>query len=191
MPVHVPHRKTIKHYDEPGNAHELTFSCYRRMPLLMNDRRRRLLSQGIDRAIDRHGFGLIAFVYMPEHVHLLVFPRKPAAEVARLLYAIKRPVSFRIKGDMLAHHDPLLDRLTIRERPGKRSFRFWQEGPGYDRNLGSLKTVKAGIDYIHQNPVRRGLCDSPDRWTWSSWRYYHLDHYHPDPDLPRIHGIPG
>lgn len=31
------HRKTIKQFHEPGHLHELTFSCYRRLPLLTND----------------------------------------------------------------------------------------------------------------------------------------------------------
>jgi len=30
----TPHRKQVRHYREPGCLHELTFSCYRRMPLL-------------------------------------------------------------------------------------------------------------------------------------------------------------
>lgn len=24
------------------------------------------------------------------------------------------------------------------------------------------------IDYIHMNPVRRGFCEAPDEWKWSS-----------------------
>ena len=42
---------------------------------------------------------------------------------------------------------PLLNRLTIRERPGQTCFRFWQEGPGFDRNLFTLKAIEAAIDY--------------------------------------------
>ena len=41
------HRKLVKHYHEPGDFHELTFSCYKRTPLLTNDDwRRRLSRQG-------------------------------------------------------------------------------------------------------------------------------------------------
>ena len=36
MPSSTPHRKRIRHYHEPGELHECTFSCYR-MPLLTND----------------------------------------------------------------------------------------------------------------------------------------------------------
>ncbi len=32
-----PHRKLVKHYYEPGDLHELTLSCYRRLPHLTND----------------------------------------------------------------------------------------------------------------------------------------------------------
>jgi putative transposase len=185
----LPHRKLVKHCDEPGYAHELTFSCYRRQPLLTDDRRCVLLSRAIDRAIEKHGFELIAFVYMPEHVHLIVFPIDPTAQVSRLLFAIKRPFSFRVRQQLHDTSDPLLDSLTIRDRPGHRSFRFWQEGPGYDRNIRKVDTLRAAVDYVHHNPVRRGLCDSPDKWKFSSWRFYFVGDQPQDPDLPTVHGF--
>ena len=37
MKIRTTHRKRVRHYNEPGHCHELTFSCYRRMPLLTND----------------------------------------------------------------------------------------------------------------------------------------------------------
>ena len=61
------------------------------------------------------------------------------------------------------------------ERLGVRRFRFWQEGGGDDRNLPSVKAVEAAIAYIHENPVRRGLCDRPADWRWSSARHYQED----------------
>jgi len=36
-----------------------------------------LLSRSVDRALTQQGFWLLAFVYMPEHIHLLVFPVSP------------------------------------------------------------------------------------------------------------------
>ena len=46
----TPHRKRVKHYHEPGDFHELTFSCYRRMRLLTNDPWREYLARSIDDA---------------------------------------------------------------------------------------------------------------------------------------------
>ena len=40
-----PHRKRVRHIDEPGHVHELTFSCYRRRPLLVEDAVRMLFCE--------------------------------------------------------------------------------------------------------------------------------------------------
>lgn len=82
-----PHRKRIVHPALPGIVRELTFSCYRRLNLLDDDRVKVLLSEAIDRAVDNHGFRMIAFVYMPEHIHLIVQPKHDEADVSKLLYA--------------------------------------------------------------------------------------------------------
>ena len=55
---------------------------------------------------------------------------------------------------------------------GKRSLRFWQRGGGFDRNLWSARHIWETIDYIHANPVRRGLCDSDCDWHFSSAGIY-------------------
>lgn len=187
------HRKRIKHYHSPGDFHDLTFSCYQRRQLLTNDRWRRHLAQSIDNAAQAEAFFLIAFVFMPEHVHLLVYPTSPAADaesIARILAAVKRPCSAKVKADLTAPGTRLLKTLTIRERPSRTVFRFWQEGPGYDRNLSTQAGVLAAIDYIHMNPVRRGLVDSATAWRWSSARWYLSDGRKVDRDLPRIHAAP-
>ena len=46
-------------------------------------------------------------------------------------------------------------------------YRFWQRGAGYDRNLYTNEAICASIEYIHANPVRRGLCKNPLEWEWS------------------------
>ena len=69
-------RKKIKHYDVPGHAHYLTFSCYRGLPLLSKDRTRVWFVEELAKARTKHHFDLWAWVIMPEHVHLLICPRK-------------------------------------------------------------------------------------------------------------------
>ena len=184
------HRKQVRHFHEPGDLHELTFSCFRRMQLLTNDEWRKLFCQAVDRAIPNWSFRLVAFVIMPEHVHLLVLPTSEPVEIDNLLKAIKRPHSGRIKKLLAKENDPLLDQLTVQERPGTRTFRYWQEGPGYDRNLSTESVVMAAIDYIHLNPVRRGLVARAIDWKWSSAGWYGSDKSLHDPDLPTIHGLP-
>ena len=64
-----------------------------------------------------------------------------------------------------------LGRLAVREGSRVRH-RFWQPGGGYDRNITSSETLRAMIEYIHANPVRRGLVATAEEWEWSSARWY-------------------
>jgi len=181
-------RKQLRRFNIAGQVRELTFSCHQRLPLLNVERRYRLLARALDAATEKCGVRLIGFVFMPEHVHLLVLPERAESEISRMLAATKQPVSLAVRRDMQAADDPWLDRLTVQERPGKRCFRFWQEGGGYDRNMFNPNAVLQALDYIHGNPVRRGLCASPGDWKWSSWHHYFGGSA--DPDLPRVDGLP-
>ena len=149
-----------------------------------------MLCQSIDRALVRYEFQLIAFVIMPNHLHLLVYPKNRECKIDRLLAAIKRLFSYRIKELLIEAEDPLVDELTIRDRPGSTVFRFWQEGAGYDRNLSSQKAVEAAINYIHLNPVKQKLVDQCRDWKWSSAHWYEGEGQIVDSDLPAISGLP-
>ena len=189
MPQVVPHRKTIRHFHEPGDVHELTFSCYRRLPILTNNAWRAKLSAAIDEACRSVGCHLAAFVYMPEHVHLLVWEIQAKEDVSRLLGAIKRPVAAHVHADLLRTQSRLITRLTTAAR-GRTVFRYWQKGPGFDRNLFTAAAVQASIDYIHNNPVARGLCRKARDWRWSSARFYESDGSLVDPLLPLVTPLP-
>jgi len=185
-----PHRKRIRHFDEVSEFHELTFSCFRRLKLLNDDNLLEDLSRTIDRATERHGWRLAAFVFMPEHVHLLVYPNQPEAKVADLLFAIKRPFSYRAKQYFTNTKSDFLESLFVRQRPGVQTFRFWQEGPGYDRNIRSEKALEAAIDYIHMNPVRRELVEQAIDFFWSSAAFYQSNRTRVDERLPLLSAPP-
>jgi len=165
------HRKRLKRYNLPGHAHFLTFSVYRRLPLLTNDLWRAWLATEVRRACDCHEIALWAYVFMPEHVHLLVKPTRETYDIAVFLKDMKGEFSMRLAGHLAASGSALWERLRIRVRPGVVRFRFWQEGGGYDRNLWALPKVLEKAEYCHWNPVKRGLVQSPGQWPWSSYRW--------------------
>jgi putative transposase len=119
-----------------------------------------------------------------------VNPVLPQPAFGRSLARIKQPFSKQIKEILVTHKSRLLQQLTVQERPGKTCFRFWQEGAGFDRNFFGRLAILAAIDDIHQNPVRRGLCDRAIDWKWSSARYYLLESPRQQfPVLPYVHGL--
>ncbi len=123
---------------------------------------------------------------MPSHVHLLVYPTQQQPNIGKFLAIFKQPFSKSIKQVLQRNNSSLLSDLTVRERPGKTCFRFWQEGGGYDRNLFEAESIEACIDYIHMNPVNKRLCQKAVDWKWSSARWYL--NAEQDDDLPTITG---
>ena len=145
------HRKTCARWNRRGHAHALTFSCVDRLPLLAAKEAKDLFVHSVAAARRRHRFDVWAYVVMPEHVHLLIRPREDQYPISKILAAIKRPMAYRAKQAG----------LNARER-------FWLPGGGFDRNLVGATAVRNEIDYIHANPVRRGLCEAPEDWAYSS-----------------------
>ncbi len=168
---HVP-RKRVRHFDKEGHVHFLTFSCYHRWPLLSKEYSISWFLDALAEACAVSNSELWAYVVMPEHVHLVINPTTPTYKTSAFLQKVKQPVS-RTAKKWLAEHNPIWhDKLTINRGGGKKEFRFWQAGGGYDRNLFSEKEVIKTIEYIHTNPVRRELVDDPLGWKWSSALWY-------------------
>jgi putative transposase len=167
-----PHRKRKVTYNEPGHAHFVTYSCHGRLPLLSKDRSRQRVLDAIEKPRARLDFDLWAYVIMPEHVHLLIHPRRQTYSMRRILAALKRPVSGQAKRHLTETNNAAwLARLTV-PKGRKTVFRFWLPGGGYDENLCSDRPIHEVIEYIHANPVRRGLVERAIDWYWSSARFW-------------------
>src|SRR5467141_2326682 len=63
--------KLIRQYGR-GHLHFITFTCYRRLPLLRSVRARNVFVKLLGEVRDRYGFSLVGYVVMPEHIHLLI-----------------------------------------------------------------------------------------------------------------------
>jgi putative transposase len=140
-----------------GSLHFITWSCYRRKPLLGNPARRDLLLTVLELMRVRYRFAVIGYVVMPEHVHLLIseplISEPMTGDPSKIIQAVKLSVSRR---------------LAI---AGEFSGRFWQSR-FYDFNLWGQEKEVEKLKYMHRNPVVRGLVASPEDWRWSSYRSY-------------------
>ena len=158
----------LKRYYGRQDLHFLTFSCDRRLPLLGTNGARDLFVRELSRVRVEHQFRLIGYVVMPEHVHLLISePKKGTPSTA--LQVLKQRVSRKMRKPNRRASDGQLrlgfadDAAALRQ--------FWQ-ARFYDFNVYSLGKMKEKLNYMHANPVIRGLVEHPKDWPWSSWRNY-------------------
>jgi len=134
-------------YQQTGEFHFLTFSCYRRRSYLSTVAAMELFEDALERVRLRYFFAVAGYVAMPEHVHLLVSEPKTVL-LSKAIQALKLSVTMR-----------------SRERP------FWQ-AHYYDFNVSEHEKFVEKLRYIHRNPVRRGLVAKPEDWKWSSFGHY-------------------
>ncbi|MBL1218716.1 MAG: hypothetical protein D8M59_14635 [Planctomycetes bacterium] len=162
-------RKSRRRYESSQHLRFLTFSCYHQLPLFRNDAIKDDFARQIGKVRERLSVKIVAWVIMPQHVHLLIQPGSPSCTVGQFLHALKRPFGRRVLSRWQAlEARKILDRVT--NSSGRRQ--FWQSGGGYDRNIISEEERLEKIQYIHQNPVRRGLVSRAAEWKWSSAGWY-------------------
>ena len=141
-------------------------------PLFNHTEARRILLTDLD--FYRHKFNcrIGAYVVMPDHYHLLLGLDEPGD-----LHAWLRAVQGHSGSDLSRwlKATGVEDELRVyREHArGKRRLAIWKEQA---RAVGITTegVLRVKIEYIHSNPVRRGLVGSPADWPWSSWRNYHI-----------------
>jgi len=68
----LPTPAGLKRFYGKGHFHFITFSCYRRLPLLKTARARDIFAKELSKIRSEMRFQLIGYVVMPEHVHLLI-----------------------------------------------------------------------------------------------------------------------
>lgn len=156
-------RKRLKRWEIDGQSRFVTFSCERRLPLLRNPAIADLTVTALAKMRSEHALSIFAWVVMPEHVHLLVRPAS-GGEVEHALRSLKTSVARQTLARWRELEAPILNRLG----PDGRAPRFWLKGGGFDRNIRDAGEFRRTVQYIHRNPVERGLVEEPEQWRWSS-----------------------
>jgi REP element-mobilizing transposase RayT len=113
---------------------------------------------------------LYGFVILENHLHFIAQSEQLDRDMARFKsYTAKRLIAY------LDQHQvrQILEQLAFYKKAHKndRAYQFWQEGyhPEWIQNDSMMQQK---LDYIHQNPVKRGYVDKPEHWRNSSARNY-------------------
>jgi len=159
----------LKRYYGKRDLHFVTFSCYRRLPLLQTARAREVFVKELGKVRDEMGFRLVGYVVMPEHVHLLMSEPKEGTP-STVLHKLKLRVARKLRARRRAMGAGQL-RLPFEET--EEPLRAFWQARFYDFNVYSRGKKTEKLNYMHANPVIRGLVKHPRDWRWSSWGFYY------------------
>jgi putative transposase len=160
--------KKLKRYYGRGDLHFITFSCFRRLPLLRGIGAQNAFVHALGKIRERYQFLLVGYVVMPDHVHLLISEPKQGTP-SQVLKVLKQRVSRELRKKKRHVSTAQLQLPFMSADAGLP--RFWQPR-FYDFNVYSRRKKREKLEYMHGNPVKRGLVKNPRAWIWSSFLFY-------------------
>ncbi len=139
------------------------------LKLLLEDKYYFEIIHSIDFCLKKYKADLIAYVLMPNHIHVILF-YNGKTEVSGFMRDFKKYTSTRIR--QLLEEDgktKILERL--RYNINRQKFKVWKDR--FDAVIIRHKNVLiTKIKYIHNNPVKYGLVEREEEWKYSSSSFY-------------------
>lgn len=142
-----------------SGTYYLTLTVQRWYYLFDRFNRWQILADSLRYCQQQKGLELNGYVFMLNHLHLIV----TSPDVAGFLRDFKRFTSKKLK-ENIETHEPRVLELFIDES-GK--YHFWHD-TNAPKKIENPAFYLQKLNYIHENPVRKGYVERPEYWRWSS-----------------------
>jgi len=150
----------------PDNAHFVTSTIVEWLPVFTTAARCDILTASLDYCRRHKGLLIYGWVILDNHFHAIV----AASDLPRVLADLKRHTAQRILEQLEAEGcDWLLNAFRYHRTAHKRAneHQVWQEGAHPQAIVGDEMMLQK-LEYLYNNPVKRGLVTAPEHWRYSS-----------------------
>lgn len=137
-------------------------------PLLAQDRYKDKIIKSLQFLVKEKRIRLNAFVIMINHIHL-IWQALPGQTPEKIQHSLLKYTAQEIKLDLQRYNAELLFQFKVIAKD--RDYQFWERN-SLSIELRSAKVFIQKLEYLHNNPVKAGLCISPGDYYYSSARYY-------------------
>lgn len=160
-------RYKIYNNDQP---HFLTMTIVEWISLFMDKEIVSIILNSLKYIQQERGVTLYVYVVMENHLHMVASGVSLNKTIKEFKSFTARCIIDHLKG---RNSTPLLMKLKRAKLNHKTQseYQVWQEG-SHPQEIIHEKMMIQKIEYIHNNPVRRGYVDEPFHWRYSSARNY-------------------
>jgi REP element-mobilizing transposase RayT len=165
-------RSRYKFIEKEG-IYFLTFTTVEWLPVFTEQIYFDIVIDSLKFCQEQKGLDLYAYVGLDNHFHLVA----SASELSAIIASLKKFTARQIINTLKERNkDWLLTELAFYKKKYKinSEYQLWQEG-SHPQLILSEKMFRQKIEYIHNNPVKRGFVDLPEHWRYSSARNYLMD----------------
>ncbi|RBM65745.1 REP-associated tyrosine transposase [Vibrio paracholerae] len=154
---------------DPQQAHFITLTVLHWIPVFTRPATVEILLDSF-RFLSKDGLKVYAWVILENHCHFVLQSKALDRDIARFKsWTAKALIQYLVENNVRQ----ILDQLAFYKKAhkGDRAYQFWQEGVHPELIQGEDMMLQK-IEYIHQNPVKRGYVDEAVHWRYSSARDY-------------------
>ena len=153
-------------------AYFVTYSIVEWLPVFVSGTACQIVADSLDFCHREKGLRTNAFVIMPTHMHAIFFDADFNNEQLEQSLTDFRKFTGRALSDFCVNHLPKCFLHSLRNlSPADRHRSFWQ-ATRHPEGIQSETFWRQKLDYIHDNPYRKGLVVRGGDWRYSSARYY-------------------
>ena len=154
---------------EPTQPHFVTLTVLHWIPVFTRPDTVSILLDSL-RFLSKDGLNVYAWVVLENHAHFVLQSPALDHDIARFKsWTAKQLIQYLANKNVRK----ILDQLAFYKKAHKddRTYQFWQEGVHPELIQGD-DMMRPKVEYIHQNPVKRGYVDEASHWRYSSARDY-------------------
>jgi hypothetical protein len=153
----------------------VTYAVVEWLPVFVTEAAFRIVTDSLSFCHRHKHLRINAFVLMPTHLQMIVFDGDFANERLSSTLGDFRKFTGRQLSDFAASHLPRCFTETLRaQATADRERRLWQPSR-HPEALQSEPFWQQKVDYLHDNPRRKGLVRLAEEWRWSSAAWYFSD----------------
>lgn len=170
--MHYNHFMDSNKFIDGVYVYFVTFTIKDWLPIFISPEPVEILKESLHYCINKKYLCLHAYVFMPNHIHLIVFDSNYENErLGKTLTEFRK-----FTGNKLANYidNNLAESLSAVIRTTARTDRIrqvWRSG-WHAEGLISEAFLLQKMNYIHENPVRQGFVHLPEHWVHSSAGYW-------------------
>ena len=113
---------------------------------------------------------IYGYVILENHLHLIASSPAISKEIGDFKSFTARQIVDQLEANNAKTLLKWLRLLKARHKHD-REYQVWQEG-SHPQQIGDDEMMRQKLEYIHDNPVKRGYVDEPTHWRHSSARNY-------------------
>ena len=162
--------------EDQYNVYFMTLTIVYWVDLFTRTAYKQIIVDSLNYCVAQKGLVVYGWVLMSNHLHLIAHTEEPNT-MSGFLRDFKKFTSKSLAEEVMSTNESrktwMMDKFKYEAHRTQRAenYKVWQDG-NHPILMDTPKMLEQRLNYLHENPVRQGIVESPEEYLYSSARDY-------------------